>query len=210
MKNTNNNQKSSGFVNLDKRGLTVLVVATVVAVAGLIIVSNHSFKTVTPVTNNSVTTSTPVSAADANNPDNVLGKVIMSEDLLKATVKAQNLNVYWGGPIVGDNYALLKTSKGINLYYLNAPSLKTSERIISTYPLANAYILTLANSKLKNSVGFNNIDGNSVYYSRASNITTKHVYLGIKGASYQVEIFDPRVDQSLSIALKQGGVTLVQ
>ena len=149
-------------------------------------------------------------SSDGNNKNNVLGKVAMSEDLLKATVKAQNLKVYWGGPIAGDKYALLKTSTGINLYYLNTSSLKTSERIISTYPLKNAFIVTEANGKLTNGVGFTNIDGNAVYYSKATTTSTKHVYVGMKNAAYQVEIFDPRVDQALALGLKQGGITLVQ
>ena len=50
-------------------------------------------------------------------------------------------------------------------------------------------------------------DGNAVYYDSRD---PKNVYVGLKGADIQVEIFDPRPDQALAAALLQGNIQKIR
>ena len=81
------------------------------------------------------------------------GKVEMSAGELRSVVSAHHLTVYWAGPTDGAKYALNTT---------------TSYRVIATYVLKNAFLITQSAGAVIGNVGFTN------------------VYMGIKGmkASY--------------------------
>ena len=133
------------------------------------------------------------------------GKAVDVQEL-RDVVLANHLNVYWVGPEKGSKYVLnaaVRTS--ISLRYIPAnkspKDAQISYREVGTFVSANAFVVTQKAGSLANGVGFVNVDGNAVYYDSRD---PKNVYLGIKGEDIQVEIFDPRPDQSLAAAIMRG------
>lgn len=139
------------------------------------------------------------------------GKAVDEAELRKV-VTSQKLNVYWVGPEKGMKYVLnAAVTSSISLRYLpEGASLgdnKVNFREIGTFVSPNAFKTTQQAATLENGVGFVNVDGHAVYYDSRD---PKNVYLGIKDADIQVEIFDPRPDQSLAEALMQGRVQKIK
>lgn len=131
------------------------------------------------------------------------GKVAMSADELRSVVLAKHLTVYWAGPTPGAKYVLIANKAGSTFvrYLPNGNGINdttTSFRVIATYTLKNAFLITQSAGGVSGNVGFTNVDSNAVFYvkSRPTN-----VYVGIKGKDIQIEIFDPGIDQALGLSL---------
>lgn len=135
------------------------------------------------------------------------GKAV-DEKELKSVVAANHLNVYWVGPEKGAKYVLnAAVLSSISLRYLpQGSSLSDATatfREVGTFTSPNAFAVTQKAGSLPNGVGFVNVDGNAVYYDSRD---AKNVYIGIKDKDIQVEIFDPRPDQSLAAAIMRGQI----
>ncbi len=131
---------------------------------------------------------------------------------LRDVVLANHLNVYWVGAEKGSKYVLnAAVLTSISLRYIPAGKspndAQVSYREVGTFVSANAFVVTQKAGSLANGVGFVNVDGNAVYYDSRD---PKNVYLGIKGEDIQIEIFDPRPDQSLAAAIMRGQVQKIK
>lgn len=138
----------------------------------------------------------------------IQGKVALSEQDLKAVVAANNLTVYWAGPMAGAKYSLIATNP--NLIYLKylpggvgINDTTTPFRTVGTYVQKNAYSVGQYTGSLKGNVGMINPDGNSVFYSDAR---LTNVYIGIKGKDIQIEVFDPVAGEALGLALNKNQI----
>jgi hypothetical protein len=146
--------------------------------------------------------------SSANNTALILhGGQTINENQLRKLVVSRGLNVYWLGSKPGMKY-LINTSQadGISLRCIStAISTGSSDSYydVGTFVSQNAFALTQKAAKQPNGVGFVNIDGNAVYYDSRD---PKNVYIGLKNADIQVEIYDPRPDQALAAALLQGNL----
>lgn len=139
------------------------------------------------------------------------GKAVDVQEL-RDVVLANHLNVYWVGAEKGSKYVLnAAVLTSISLRYIPAGKspndAQVSYREVGTFVSANAFVVTQKAGSLANGVGFVNVDGNAVYYDSRD---PKNVYLGIKGADIQVEIFDPRPDQSLAAAIMRGQIQKIK
>jgi hypothetical protein len=135
------------------------------------------------------------------------GGQTIGEKELRSLVVSRGLNVYWLGSKPGMKY-LINTSQasGISLrciYPATSPSGSESYYDVGTFISQDAFALTQKAAQQPNGVGFVNIDGNAVYYDSRD---PKNVYIGLKNADIQVEIYDPRPDQALAAALLQGNL----
>lgn len=135
------------------------------------------------------------------------GKAV-DEKELKSVIAANHLTVYWVGPEKGAKYVLnAAVLSSISLRYLPQGSslsdATATYREVGTFTSPNAFAVTQKAGTLPNGVGFVNVDGNAVYYDSRD---AKNVYIGIKNKNIQVEIFDPRPDQSLAAAIMRGQI----
>lgn len=140
---------------------------------------------------------------NADNLKKIQGRVAMSEEELRDVVKANNLTAYWAGPVDGDKYSLIAQKSGqVFVRYLPAGRGLTETgntfRIIATYPQKDAFSVTRSAGTQIGNIGFVNVDGNSVFYAKDR---PTNVYIGIKDKDFQLEIFDPRIDQALGLSL---------
>jgi hypothetical protein len=139
----------------------------------------------------------------SNDTLKIQGKVAMSADELRSVVLANHLTVYWAGPMTGAKYALIASKAGASFvrYLPNGNGINdttTSFRVIATYSLKNALLITQSAGGISGNVGFTNVDANAVFYVKTR---PTNVYMGIKGKDIQIEIFDPGIDQSLGLSL---------
>ena len=138
------------------------------------------------------------------------GGQTIDEKQLRHIVTSRGLTVYWLGSKAGTRY-LLNTSNpgGISLRCISASGSTSANGAsetyyeVGTFTSQNAFALTQKAALQANGVGFVNVDGNAVYYDSRD---PKNVYIGLKGADIQVEVFDPRPDQALAAALLQGHI----
>lgn len=135
------------------------------------------------------------------------GGQTIDEKQLRTLVVARGLNVYWLGSKPGMKY-LINTSNasGISLRCISPTTGSGTSEVyydVGTFVSQNAFSLTQKAAQQPNGVGFVNIDGNAVYYDSRD---PKNVYIGLKNADIQVEIYDPRPDQALAAALLQGNL----
>ncbi len=142
----------------------------------------------------------------------VHGGKAVDEAELRKIINSKKLNVYWVGPEKGMKYVLnAAVTSSISLRYLPEGAAlgdnKVNFREVGTFVSPNAFKVTQQAATQENGVGFVNVDGQAVYYDSRD---PKNVYLGIKDADIQVEIFDPRPDQSLAEALMQGRVQKIK
>lgn len=139
------------------------------------------------------------------------GKAVDANEL-RDVVIANHLTVYWVGPEKNAKYVLnAAVLSSISLRYLPAGSSLTDTsatyREVGTFTSPNAFAVTQKAGTLPNGVGFVNVDGNAVYYDSRD---AKNVYIGIKDKDIQVEIFDPRPDQSLAAAIMRNQVRQIK
>jgi len=133
----------------------------------------------------------------------ISGGVALSEGELKDVVEKLGETVYWVGGERGAKYTINAQNVGaIYVRYLpdgkgisdNAPKY----RVIATYKEANAYDATLAAGNQANGVSVARPDKTGVIYYNKN--TPTNVYLAFKAQPFQIEIFDPSAETSLSLA----------
>jgi hypothetical protein len=133
----------------------------------------------------------------------ISGGVALSESELKDVVAKLGETVYWVGGERGAKYTINAQNVGaIYVRYLpdgkgisdNAPKY----RVIATYKEANAYDATLAAGNQANGVSVARPDKTGVIYYNKN--TPTNVYLAFKAQPFQIEIFDPSAETSLSLA----------
>lgn len=135
------------------------------------------------------------------------GRAVDVEEL-RNVIRSNRLTVYWVGPEKGAKYILnAAVLTSISLRYIPAGTTPNNAQVsyleVGTFVSANAFTVTQKAGSLPNGVGFVNADGNAVYYDSRD---PKNVYLGMKDADIQVEIFNPHPDQSLAAAMMRGQV----
>jgi hypothetical protein len=146
---------------------------------------------------------------------------IVSQDALPALAGSANQPVFWIGPERGARYVFERRSNGQTyIRYLSSQmkSDTTDTLTVGTYPMRNAYVVTLALGKrsgwtrLATGAGGVNAFVNKNY--------PDSVYLALPGLDYQVEVYDPKpggaaalVQSGRVIEVQQGerlGLTLAQ
>lgn len=161
---------------------------------------------------------TAISLVNNHNQENINktlrinGLLSMDVRQLQALVIANGLNVYWAGPEKEGRYLINASNPlQISIRYLpkgqEMSSTRATYRDIETFVQRNAFAVIREAAATKDGVGFINRDGNAVFYNK---LEPSNVYIGIKGADLQIQIFDPQVDQSLAIAMQQGKLTRIQ
>jgi len=142
----------------------------------------------------------------------VNGFLSMDEKQLREVVIAKGLTVYWAGPQNGGRYVLNASNPlQISLQYLPRGKGITDAggvyRALETFVQKDAFAVVQKGGTSENGVGFINADGNSVYYNK---LDPTSVYIGVKGQDLQVQIFDPKPDQSLGLAMSQGTISKIR
>ena len=144
---------------------------------------------------------------NAKGKTDTTGKIGLTESELVKTVASNHLSAYWVGPVANATYTLtVKPNNGgvVIRYIPSGNSVEAANvRQIGTYSFKNAYSIITTNGTVTGNLGFGNVDGNSVFYSKTH---PTNVYVGIKGKDTQVEVFDPTVDQALALTMLQGQV----
>lgn len=132
----------------------------------------------------------------------ISGGVALTEPELRDVVKSIGQTVYWGGPMRGAKYTI--NAQNVNTIYVrylpNGTGISDQTpkfRVIATYKQVNAYDATLTAGNQKNGVSFAKANGSVVYYNKT---VPTNVYVAFKAQPYQIEIFDPKAEQSLNIA----------
>jgi hypothetical protein len=118
--------------------------------------------------------------------------VPISEDALKTLSAALGSPIYWVGPRTGYTYELDKTDDNrVYIRYLPAGVDVGSSKLlltVGTYPVADAYALTLKLAKKSTAVKLRIGNGGVAFYNRASPTS---VFFALPRIDYQVEVFDP-------------------
>lgn len=134
------------------------------------------------------------------------GKKVLDENSLRNLVISQKLTAYWIGPRDNYKYAITPYPNGqVFIRYLpNGKGLAEttpSYLVIATYPLKNAFSVTRKTSAGLNGIGFTSVDGHAIYYKTTQPAS---VYVGLRNADFQIEIFDPVAGQALVSASTAG------
>ena len=132
----------------------------------------------------------------------ISGGVALTEPELRDVVKSIGQTVYWAGAMRGAKYTI--NAQNVNTIYVRyLPDGKgisdqtPKYRVIATYKQVNAYDATLTAGNQENGVSFVNPTGSVVYYNKG---VPTNVYVAYKAQPYQIEIFDPKAEESLKIA----------
>jgi hypothetical protein len=134
------------------------------------------------------------------------GGVDMNAQQLRNLVISEGLIAYWSGPEIGARYALIALADGeIFIRYLpNGKGLddaRAAYRVIGTYYEKNAFANVQKSAAQANSAGFINQDGDAVFYNK---LRPTNLYVGLKKADLEVEIFDPDSTAALVAATGPG------
>lgn len=180
----------------NRRILSYLLVAIVVGV-GTFFTAAHFFK---------AKTSVPYSRALA-----LKGGVDLNAKQLRDLVVSEGLIAYWAGAVPGAKYTLEVLADGeIYIRYLPGGNglndARAVYRVIGTYYEKNAFANVQASGKLANSAGFINQDGDAVFYNK---LRPTNLYIGLKSASAEIEIFDPDPTKALLVATGPGIISKI-
>jgi hypothetical protein len=111
---------------------------------------------------------------------------------LRALVGALNRPVYWAGPRHGVTYEFTETSdRRVYLRYLpkGVPAGSTSAYLtVGTYPVANAYAVTVGAARKPGSVMVPVIGGAVAFYAKDR---PTNVYVAYRSSPVQIEVYDP-------------------
>lgn len=143
----------------------------------------------------------------------ISGGVALSESELKDVVSKLGETVYWSGPMRGAKYTINAQNVGaIYVRYLpNGKGISDTApkyRVIATYKETNGFDATLAAGNQPNGVSFSKPDGVGVVYYNKN--TPTNVYLAYKSQPFQIEIFDPSADTSLSLANDANKIEMIK
>jgi hypothetical protein len=179
--------RTGASVKARSRFLPVLVLAIAV-VAGLVawlVVSLQGSKT----------SSTTTTVASAKN--------------LETLVASLHKTVYWVGPWAGTRYELDRRSNGqILLRYLSGKTeVGTAATLtVGTYAMKNAYNATVALGKRK---GWDKLEtGTGGVAAFINTSRPRSVFFAVKGANYQVEVYDPTAGRAAAL-VQEGRALLV-
>ena len=136
------------------------------------------------------------------------GKVALTEKQLRDIVVGEGLTVYWLGPEDGARYTLISVNAHQNyVRYLpggqGLNDVGANFRVVGTYEAKDAFTITQNEAKTANGVGLTSSDGNAIYYSTTRPLS---VYVGLKGADDQIELFNPTAGQALADARTPGQI----
>ncbi len=140
------------------------------------------------------------------------GKVALTEKQLRDIVIGEGLTVYWLGPEDGARYTLISVNRHQNyVRYLpggqGLNDVGANFRVVGTYEAKDAFTITQNEANTANGVGITTSDGNAIYYNTTRPLS---VYLGLKDADYQIELFNPTAGQALGDARTPGQVRQIQ
>lgn len=140
------------------------------------------------------------------------GKKVLDEKSLRNLVVSQKLTAYWVGPRENYKYVISPYPNGqAFIRYLPAGKGLADKApnylVIATYPLQDAFSVTAKTAAGINGVGFTNVDGHAVFYRSTQ---PGSVYVGLRDADYQIEIFDPVAGQALVSASTAGLLRIVE
>ncbi len=132
----------------------------------------------------------------------ISGGVALTEGELRDVVKSIGQTVYWTGAMRGAKYTI--NAQNVNTIYVRylpdgeGISDQTPKyRVIATYKQVNAYDATLTAGNQENGVSFAKPNNSVVYYNKT---VPTNVYVAFKAKPFQIEIFDPKAEQSLALA----------
>lgn len=136
------------------------------------------------------------------------GIINLSEDELIEIASIHNLPIYWSGPIRGYTYSLILDSEGSSiLKYIpesgTATYLNGAQREIATYQAVNAWDKSIVAANKTGITNFRNADGSLVFYGINN---ASDVFMAFQDEDLQVEIFDSRAGQALSLAMLVGQI----
>ena len=136
------------------------------------------------------------------------GIINLSEDELIEIADGHNLPIYWSGPIQGYTYSLILDSEGSSiLKYIpesgTATYLKGAQREIATYQAAEGWDKSIVAANKIGINSFRNADGSLVFYGLNN---ASDVFMAFEDEDLQVEIFDSRAGQALSLAMLAGQI----
>jgi len=140
------------------------------------------------------------------------GKKALSEEDLRNLVLSQDLTAYWIGPKTNYKYVLSSYPDGqVFIRYLpdgkGLEDTSANYLVVATYPQKEAFVTTQVQANDENGVGFTNLDGHAVFYSTTRPVS---VYVGLRDADFQLEIFDPIEGRALVSARTAGLIRLIQ
>lgn len=132
----------------------------------------------------------------------ISGGVALTEGELRDVVKSIGQTVYWTGAMRGAKYTI--NAQNVNTIYVrylpNGEGISDQTpkyRVIATYKQVNAYDATLTAGNQENGVSFAKPNNSVVYYNKT---VPTNVYVAFKAKPVQIEIFDPKAEQSLALA----------
>ena len=139
------------------------------------------------------------------------GQIAMTEVQLKQLVVAENLTVYWVGPMATALYTLdtTKANRSILTYLpqkLRSQKVIADSRVVGTYFAPNAFEDSLVAASKSGNASFKNANGNVVFFPRER---TTGVFVALPDTKYQIEIFDPIPGQAISIASLRDQLTKI-
>lgn len=116
--------------------------------------------------------------------------------------------IYWSGPILGYTYLLKIDKSGSSIVEYVAPKSKNSQesnsfRKIATYYSKGAWEKSLVASNAVGFSSFKNSDGSLVFYSLNY---ANDVFMAFPQKDFQIEIFDSRAGQALSLSVLVGQI----
>jgi hypothetical protein len=142
----------------------------------------------------------------------ISGGVALTEPELRDVVKSIGQTVYWAGSMRGAKYTI--NAQNVNTIYVRylpggkGISDQTPKfRVVATYKQVNAYDATLTAGNQENGVSFAKPNGSVVYYNKT---VPTNVYVAYKNKPYQIEVFDPKAEQSLSIANSASALQIIK
>lgn len=142
----------------------------------------------------------------------ISGGVALTEPELRDVVKSIGQTVYWAGSMRGAKYTI--NAQNVNTIYVRylpggkGISDQTPKfRVVATYKQVNAYDATLTAGNQKSGVSFAKPNGSVVYYNKT---VPTNVYVAYKSKPYQIEIFDPKAEQSLNIANSASALQIIK
>ena len=136
------------------------------------------------------------------------GIVELSEEELLLVARNAPEPIYWSGPIAGYSYLLKLDENGSSLVEYVAPKSldpkqTSSIRQVATYFSKGAWEKSLVASSAAGFSSFKNSDGSLVFYSIDN---ANDVFMAFPGKDFQIEIFDNRAGQALSLSVLIGQI----
>jgi hypothetical protein len=140
------------------------------------------------------------------------GLVELSESELRDISRDVSTPIFWAGPITGYSYLLTVDKNGSAIVKYKAPesadqATLNASRQIATYPAKNAWENSLTASAAVGFSSFKNSDGSLVFYSIDN---SSDVFMAFPDKELQIEIYDSRAGQALSLSVLVGQIREIE